>query len=451
MERQHGAAQAALLRSAEAGARDAAVRAMREAKQATDEEQLAISIAEELCRVRREQAALKKLKRQQADACAMPRIPPPPNGAAKRVVPLPPLPSLAPPPAAAFDAGSAAHGCKRILDADRAFLRSLGHIHAVGDDGVSEMERIGGGAPEGEALEWKIRRDQLQDAVENTLASPSVYTLWWGIGIINKQLAAKGRQKKHRAVAMNATLLSLIVMTVAAQVMLPLLILAGYKNPRLPYALCRATRCKTVTAFSTYHLGVYIIGPGASPRPGAGAKAGGASMADLVEVFQRDEDGLILYVAAEVQLLSYKLVLLASVYLFFTQSTIADIIMNSLSLQFLLSLDNTVTSAVRHAPTVAKEMASWFDGYDWLSHRTTSYLVDEKKTGAFEVLGVRIRPFRLIPFISYDLSIDRDWFKQHPVVCLISMTDVCLLPIIVYFVVFVGTCADEGGLLDDDD
>ena len=130
-------------------------------------------------------------------------------------------------------------------------------------------------------------------------------------------------------------------------------------------------------------------------------------------VFQRDEDGLILYVAAEVQLLSYKLVLLASVYLFFTQSTIADIIMNSLSLQFLLSLDNTVTSAVRHAPTVAKEMASWFDGYDWLSHRTTSYLVEEKKTGAFEVLGVRIRPFRLIPFIRYDLSIDRDWFKQH--------------------------------------
>ena len=417
----------------------------------------------------------------------MPRIPPPPNGAAKRVVPLPPLPSLAPPPAAAFDAGSAAHGCKRILDADRAFLRSLGHIHAVGDDGVSEMERIErGGAPEGEALEWKIRRDQLQDAVENTLASPSVYTLWWGIGIINKQLAAKGRQKKHRAVAMNATLLSLIVMTVAAQVMLPLLILAGYKNPRLPYALCpRHARGKTVTAFSTYHLGVYIMCVAtmltnyqtvqneqiafrflgtfgsadmrrerprdASPRPGAGAKAGGASMADLVEVFQRDEDGLILYVAAEVQLLSYKLVLLASVYLFFTQSTIADIIMNSLSLQFLLSLDNTVTSAVRHAPTVAKEMASWFDGYDWLSHRTTSYLVDEKKTGAFEVLGVRIRPFRLIPFIRYDLSIDRDWFKQHPVVCLISMTDVCLLPIIVYFVVFVGTCADEGGLLDDDD
>ena len=414
----------------------------------------------------------------------MPRIPPPPNGAAKRVMPLPPLPDLAP-PAATFDAGSAAHGCKRILDADRAFLRSLGHIHAVGDDGVSEMERIErGGAPEGEALEWKIRRDQLQDAVENTLASPSVYTLWWGIGIINKQLAAKGQ--KHRAVAMNATLLSLIVMTVAAQVMLPLLILAGYKDPRLPYALCpRHARGKTVNAFSTYHLGVYIMCVAtmltnyqtvqneqiafrflgtfgsadmrrerprdASPRLGAGAKAGGASMADLVEVFQRDEDGLILYVAAEVQLLSYKLVLLASAYLFFTQSTIADIIMNSLSLQFLLSLDNTVTSAVRHAPTVAKEMASWFDGYDWLSHRTTSYLVDEKKTGAFEVLGVRIRPFRLIPFIRYDLSIDRDWFKQHPVVCLISMTDVCLLPIIVYFVVFVGTCADEGGLLDDDD
>lgn len=91
MERQHGAAQAALLRSAEAGARDAAVRAMREAKQATDEEQLAISIAEELCRVRREQAALKKLKRQQADAWYAHRPPrepprrapaPPPDGGA---------------------------------------------------------------------------------------------------------------------------------------------------------------------------------------------------------------------------------------------------------------------------------------------------------------------------------------------------------------------------------
>ena len=66
-------------------------------------------------------------------------------------------------------------------------------------------------------------------------------------------------------------------------------------------------------------------------------------------------------------------------------------------------------------------------------------------------LAHRVAHFRLIPFIRYDLSIDRDWFKQHPVVCLISMTDVCLLPIIVYFVVFVGTCADEGGLLDDDD
>ncbi|KAH8055338.1 hypothetical protein JL722_8239 [Aureococcus anophagefferens] len=345
----------------------------------------------------------------------MPRIPPPPNGAAKRVVPLPPLPSLAPPPAAAFDAGSAAHGCKRILDADRAFLRSLGHIHAVGDDGVSEMERIErGGAPEGEALEWKIRRDQLQDAVENTLASPSVYTLWWGIGIINKQLAAKGRQKKHRAVAMNATLLSLIVMTVAAQVMLPLLILAGYKNPRLPYALCpRHARGKTVTAFSTYHLGVYIM-----------------CVATMLTNYQTVQNEQIA---------------------FRFLGTFGSADMRRERPRGRVAAAGRGRQGRRRVHGGPREMASWFDGYDWLSHRTTSYLVDEKKTGAFEVLGVRIRPFRLIPFISYDLSIDRDWFKQHPVVCLISMTDVCLLPIIVYFVVFVGTCADEGGLLDDDD
>ena len=66
---------------------------MREAKQATDEEQLAISIAEELCRVRREQAALKKLKRQQADAWYAHRPPREPP----RRAPAPPADGGTPP------------------------------------------------------------------------------------------------------------------------------------------------------------------------------------------------------------------------------------------------------------------------------------------------------------------------------------------------------------------
>ena len=88
-------------------------------------------------------------------------------------------------------------------------------------------------------------------------------------------------------------------------------------------------------------------------------------------LFSVDQNSRTLLLAGEIQLFSFKIVLLAITTLFLAESKPRDLVLNCLALQFILDVDNMLEGPVQASETVRREMHNWFEGFDWYCPKGT--------------------------------------------------------------------------------
>ena len=318
----------------------------------------------------------------------------------------------------------------------------------------------------------------LKAAVEGQLDNASVYTLLWASEIIYDHAGRPPRKVFDLTMTRRVTYLAVFIQVFVPVALIiveqnhmrlpflfcPAAALAGTRADAPPYAFKRAVygACVYVLAWLTcltnfgavqYEEAAYrFFAQFHPPRKGR----------PPVPVDAPDPEcsryGLCMLVSAAVQILSFKLVLVTLIFLFFTQSDLMDIVLNCLALQFILDVDSTIVTPIRNRDLVEREMKKWFEDFDWYGDEIKAYLERDAARPTVTFPGVGDMPcIRLLPFLVVDhrapgfVRVERAWFARHWAIKLLTFFDGLMVPLVLFFMVGVGFCAESAWPGDEDD
>ncbi|KAJ1446907.1 hypothetical protein M885DRAFT_624849 [Pelagophyceae sp. CCMP2097] len=331
------------------------------------------------------------------------------------------------------------------------------------------------------SLAVKLERDSLQGAVNEACGNSSAFTLFWAAVVMDANAKTGKLPWADDYTNLQGDAWLAMVLSVAGKILIPLAVLIGspfnMPSTACPEAFTGKSFEVSLSSIS-YRVGVFMVCQVAlwvnyqtieqnecafsflqefccedfcaeKENPDENAVEG----VD-VGLKKKNGPGELLRIFHEVNLLSFKLVLIASILLFYSQNTIVDIVLNSLALQFILQIENTVVSLVKFKRTIQKEFSSWFDDFDWYDDRVTAYLercLEEKSMHSLFPSSRRrasiwtsvchVSRFPCLRFDSKNLVyLDREWLDSHWFIKLSSLTDFTLLPTMVYFLTCVTFC-----------
>ncbi|KAJ1445535.1 hypothetical protein M885DRAFT_579034 [Pelagophyceae sp. CCMP2097] len=370
----------------------------------------------------------------------------------------------------------AAPSTRGPTDEERAIYASHRHLQTAG-----AAARLLALETRATSLAVKFERDALQAAVAESCGTYSSFILFWAATIMDANARA-GRTKPWGGdMDLRRDARPAMVVSAVGKILIPLTVLV--ESPfTMPSVACPAAYAGEAFRWSlqavSYRVGVFAVCVVAlwtnyqkiqadeaamtflqefscddfcasADKPDDAAVEGNA--VEVAERGRKKKDGAGDLLQSSPRLISFRL---SSV--FYSQNTIADIVLNSIALQFILQIDVTVVSLVKHKASIQKGFASWFEEFDWYDGRVTAYLerrLDEK--AAFntddrrrasvwaDVLHVT-RP-RVFPFLCFSrtprcVSLNREWIDSHWLVKVITLTDATLFPAMVYFLFCVAVC-----------
>jgi len=283
-----------------------------------------------------------------------------------------------------FDEPAAA-GCAAPLrgptDEERAIYASHRHLQTA--EGAVELRRLLALQTRATSLSVKLERDALRAAVAQAYGTYSALTLFWAATVIDAN--ARAGRAKPDDVDLRRCTWPAMVLTVAGKILIPLALLidSPHNVPKIACLMAYGNRNVEVTINSiSYRVGVFVVclvalwtnyqsiqdemtafkflkefkcddlrkqtGEAVEEGAATNAPAPAADVSDVAGRAKKDGAGELLEIFAEVNLLSFKLVIFASILLFYAQNTIVSIVLNSLALQFILQIDVTVVTLVTH-------------------------------------------------------------------------------------------------------